>query len=212
LLVEGGLASSGLTIQPLAAIGSSTNNGFQFLRSPNDSSPGATIFGVGYLGAIALGGTQAGNISNSLSSGAAWSNNGRTWSNQGSGQQMQIQGAAVQVLDNSGTLQFDFVVSETGLAFGSAVDAEISRVGAAELQIFNRNVGNSGGRLDVSQWGVLTIYSAAGTALPACAAGTNGVSAIVSDAVTPTFRGAYTSGGGGVMARVLCVSPTWITD
>lgn len=48
-----------------------------------------------------------------------------------------------------------------------------------------------------------TLYSAAGTALPTCAAGLKGASATVSDATAPTYMGAYTSGG-AVTAAVIC--------
>jgi len=58
----------------------------------------------------------------------------------------------------------------------------------------------------------LTKYSAAGTPLPTCNAGLDGVSAIVSDSTAPTYRNAYTSGG-AVTARVLCVNGTgWVND
>lgn len=57
-----------------------------------------------------------------------------------------------------------------------------------------------------------TVYSAAGTPLPSCAAGTNGASAVVSDATSATYAGAYTSGG-AQQRRVLCVSGTgWTTQ
>lgn len=48
-----------------------------------------------------------------------------------------------------------------------------------------------------------TVYSAAGTALPTCGAGIKGSTAIVSDATTPTYMGAYTSGG-TITAEVIC--------
>jgi hypothetical protein len=57
-----------------------------------------------------------------------------------------------------------------------------------------------------------TLYSAAGTPLPACNAGTNGATATVSDTTAPTYRSAYTSGG-AITGRVLCVSGTgWVND
>ena len=60
----------------------------------------------------------------------------------------------------------------------------------------------------------LTIYSAAGTALPTCASGIKGERAIVSDATSPTFMGAYTSGG-AITADVLCsyngTTYAWLT-
>jgi hypothetical protein len=48
-----------------------------------------------------------------------------------------------------------------------------------------------------------TLYSAAGTALPSCASGLKGTQAVVSDATSPTYMGAYTSGG-GITAAVIC--------
>jgi hypothetical protein len=47
------------------------------------------------------------------------------------------------------------------------------------------------------------IYSAAGTALPTCAVGIKGETAVVGDATAPTYMGAYTSGG-GITAAVIC--------
>ena len=41
-----------------------------------------------------------------------------------------------------------------------------------------------------------TLYSAAGTPLPTCASGIKGQMAVVSDATSPTYMGAYASGGG----------------
>lgn len=60
----------------------------------------------------------------------------------------------------------------------------------------------------------LTVYSAAGTALPSCAVGTNGFQAVVSDATAPTYMGAYTSGG-TITAAVICSfngsAYSWVT-
>lgn len=57
-----------------------------------------------------------------------------------------------------------------------------------------------------------TIYSAAGTPLPTCNSGTDSTSAVVSDATSATYAGAYTSGG-AQKRRVLCVNGTgWITN
>lgn len=55
-----------------------------------------------------------------------------------------------------------------------------------------------------------TIYSAAGTPLPACVAGIDGAQAVVSDATSPTYLAAYTSGGATV-AAVLCNGSSWVT-
>ena len=56
------------------------------------------------------------------------------------------------------------------------------------------------------------LYSAAGTALPAASDALKGTRAVVSDATTPTFLGAYVSGG-AVIAPVLCIglSGGWVT-
>ncbi len=55
-----------------------------------------------------------------------------------------------------------------------------------------------------------TIYSAAGTPLPAASTALKGARAVVSDATTPTYLGAYTSGG-AVVAGVLCTGSAWVT-
>ena len=46
-------------------------------------------------------------------------------------------------------------------------------------------------------------YSAAGTPLPTCASGIEGQTTVVSDATSPTYMGAYTSGG-AITAAVVC--------
>jgi|SRR5271157_1028172 len=56
------------------------------------------------------------------------------------------------------------------------------------------------------------VYSAAGTPLPSCTAPLLGASAVVSDATTATYAGAYASGGAQVR-RVLCTGAGgWITN
>jgi hypothetical protein len=47
------------------------------------------------------------------------------------------------------------------------------------------------------------LYSAVGTAVPSCGSTTKGYTYIVSDATSPTYMGAYTSGG-GITAEVIC--------
>lgn len=54
------------------------------------------------------------------------------------------------------------------------------------------------------------LYSAAGTPLPAATAGLKGARAVVSDATTPTYLGAYVSGG-AVVAQVICTGSGWVT-
>lgn len=57
-----------------------------------------------------------------------------------------------------------------------------------------------------------TVYSAAGTALPTCNAGAEGMRAAVSDATSPTFNAAYTSGG-AVHTSVYCTGTGgWVTN
>lgn len=48
-----------------------------------------------------------------------------------------------------------------------------------------------------------TLYSVAGTALPSCTSSINGQEAVVSDATSPTYMGAY-SGSGGITTAVIC--------
>jgi hypothetical protein len=55
-----------------------------------------------------------------------------------------------------------------------------------------------------------TVYSAAGTPLPAASTALKGTRAMVSDATTPTFLGAYVSGG-AVFAPVICDGTDWLT-
>ena len=54
------------------------------------------------------------------------------------------------------------------------------------------------------------IYSAAGTAIPACNTARKGGRTVVSDATTPTFLGTYTSGG-AVVSPVMCNGTNWVT-
>lgn len=54
------------------------------------------------------------------------------------------------------------------------------------------------------------IYSAAGTPVPTCNSGAKGLRAEVSDATSPTFLGAYTSGG-AVLSPVVCNGTGWVT-
>lgn len=54
------------------------------------------------------------------------------------------------------------------------------------------------------------LYSAAGTALPACAAANKGQTTTVSDATSPTYLANYTSGG-TVASPVMCNGTNWVT-
>jgi hypothetical protein len=59
-----------------------------------------------------------------------------------------------------------------------------------------------------------TLYSAAGTPLPTCSSTYKGSRAVVSDATTPTYMGAYASGG-GITTEVICsyngTTYSWMT-
>jgi hypothetical protein len=59
-----------------------------------------------------------------------------------------------------------------------------------------------------------TVYTAAGTALPTCNSTSNGTLAVVGDATSPTYMGAYTSGG-QITAAAICsfngTSYSWLT-
>lgn len=55
-----------------------------------------------------------------------------------------------------------------------------------------------------------TIYSAAGTPLPAASVALKGARATVSDATTPTFLATYASGG-AVICPVFCDGTNWLT-
>ena len=71
-----------------------------------------------------------------------------------------------------------------------------------------------GGSIGATQFHPTTIYSAAGTALPACASGIVGTEAVVSDATSPSYMGAYTSGG-TITTAVICsyngTTYSWLT-
>jgi hypothetical protein len=97
-----------------------------------------------------------------------------------------------------------------------SVDGVVSIVSGKGLQLFNGPEANSGSQLVIQQYdtggiqiddiggggisiqGIVspsTLYSAAGTPLPAANSVPQGAEATVSDALLPTYMGAYTSGG-----------------
>ena len=100
---------------------------------------------------------------------------------------------------DSGVRGRDFV-----RAIGSYADAVINTVGHTGANFFAKLAG-----LDLIQWST-TWYSAAGTALPTCNAGAKGTLGIVSDALAPTYNGAYVSGG-AVTVPVFCDGTSWKT-
>lgn len=102
-------------------------------------------------------------------------------------------------------------VNNGGTIQGEAINDAINSLRPFMLTASNWSIDASGnGTFSLIK--PTTIYSAAGTPLPACAAGTDGNSAVVSDATSATYAGTYTSGG-AQKRRVLCVNGTgWITN
>lgn len=93
----------------------------------------------------------------------------------------------------------------------NANDTTISRSAAGTLRI-GTALNSAAGNLLASGFGPGTIYSAAGTPAPACAAGTNGWTIVASDITTATYRTLYVSGGANT-GRLFCVSGTgWLSD
>jgi hypothetical protein len=196
------------TIQPLATQGSTTPI-IQQLSSVADGS--AVIFQSDYRGTLTVGPNSQGLISPGGSS-AAFTSNWRTWTNQGNGQTMTIEGANITLLDNTATKIVNF--GGAHINFGSAGDAALARTGPGQFAFGNFSVNSTNGNLTYALWTPGIVYSAAGTALPACNGSTTpyGTSAVVSDATAPTYRGAYTSGS-NQYARVMCNSSnSWITN
>ena len=126
------------------------------------------------------------------------------------------------IIGTSGVAQLTLVGGQatfaaTTINFPSAnsvnwnADVFMSRSAAGNLRI-GATAGTATGNILVSGIGPGTIYSAAGTAVPACAAGTNGWTIVASDVTTVTYRAAYVSGGTN-LSRLFCVSGTgWLAD
>ena len=93
--------------------------------------------------------------------------------------------------------------STIGSLGGANSDAGISRLGAGSLAIGNGTAGNTTGTITTASVLPGILYSAAGTALPSCGSGITGATAVVSDATTPLYMVAYSSGG-TITAAVIC--------
>jgi hypothetical protein len=76
---------------------------------------------------------------------------------------------------------------DTGLAGDSSSPPVNGTVGVAQASFFKPS----------------TLYSAAGTPLPTCNSSIQGETTVVSDATSPTYMGAYSSGG-GITTAVIC--------
>ena len=147
----GGLNAT--TIQPGQPTGASYGlKQFRVLRCATDTvDPGNEVFAVDIGGGLYVGAEQnAGNITNSLSTGASWSSNGRTWICNGTGSQMEIasgSGGSYLKLSNY-AVQFYQQDRATkvaqigpnfggngyaGIGFGSSLDAALFRSAAGVL-------------------------------------------------------------------------------
>lgn len=111
--------------------------------------------------------------------------------------------ASQLIMRNNGSYGWSSSAAVTG-----STDTQLVRNAAAVVQVTPANTGTMMSALFAPS----VLFSAAGTALPACAAGTNGYTAIVSDNTAPTYRSAYVSGG-AIVTRMICVSGTgWLSD
>ena len=94
------------------------------------------------------------------------------------------------------------------------VDTGISRSAANVLAVGNGTAGNASGIVNAAALLPGILYSSAGTALPTCGSTIKGQSAVVSDATSPTYMVAYTSGG-AITAAVICsyngTTYAWLT-
>lgn len=140
---------------------------------------------------------------------------------------MAVASGQFQLLDSVANIRRLLIVPNGVTNFNSgagANDVQINATansGTAGLSVWNggatpAKVGGINGAGIVSGNAVLpvTLYSAAGTALPACGSGIKGEQATVSDATAPTYMGAYTSGG-AITAAVICsyngTTYSWLT-
>lgn len=104
-----------------------------------------------------------------------------------------------------------------GASSGSAVLSASATGGTLNLGSANASV-TSNGALSVASCSGCglpgTIYSAAGSPLPACGSTANGEQAVVSDATNPAYMAAYKSGG-AITTAVICSyngkSYSWLT-
>ena len=113
-------------------------------------------------------------------------------------------------LNTNGTI--NFTSTPYALSWNSG-DLKVARAAANTLEVGN-STNAAQGILEVAAVLPGLLYSAAGTALPTCAVGLKGQQATVSDATSPTYMGAYTSGG-GITTAVICsyngTTYSWLT-
>jgi hypothetical protein len=98
------------------------------------------------------------------------------------------------------------------IEFGNGVNTYLGSSGAGVITSSTNNSHNGLGTFTAASFAPGIIYSAAGTAVPACGAGTNGWTVVASDITTATYRTAYVSGGSNT-GRLFCLSGTgWLSD
>lgn len=128
-------------------------------------------------------------------------------------------GGGVAFSINNITFPFAEMASNGAYAFSangsgtSTIDTTICRSAAGLVEI-GASTGCAGtGAIMAASFQPGIHYSAAGIPLPACGAGLDGTSAVVSDSTSsPVYRNPYASGG-TVTAKVFCVNGTgWIND
>jgi hypothetical protein len=103
------------------------------------------------------------------------------------------------------------ILGPPGTGTGAGGPILLATAPAAALSGSGQNAGVTA--MTIASTGVVQkniTFSAAGTALPTCNTAAKGSEAVVSDATSPTYLGAYASGG-SVFAPVLCNGSGWIT-
>jgi len=122
---------------------------------------------------------------------------------------IQVSAAALTIGNATPSLQF-----APGDVTTTSPDTFLQRSAAGKVKLGSTSGGTEGtligSAVNVNQFQPLTLYSAAGTPLPAAAAGNKGYLAVVSDATAPTYNANYTSGG-AVVALVISDGTNWKT-
>lgn len=204
--------TGGTIIQPTASLGSVYSaKVFQIIRSDADTRlPGTEVFACDISGGIHLNDINAGNITNSVPTGASWTANGRTWAcngiggmmtqNSGSGGSyfyMRNYAAIFTRWDNNNQVAKVGPIyggnGLEGIGFGTAADAGIYR-------------GANGQTITISP---LQTPSFTVATLPAPTAALKGARAHVTDAKTPAYLSPVAAGG-AVVCPVFCNGTEWV--
>lgn len=135
-------AGTSVLVQPVLTQSDSSTM-VSVLRSNAGTNPSANIWSLSQNGALEWGGTQAGNITNDISSGMQITGNGRimtasstiTISTGTSTGDIITQAADILFKDATGTLYAQLVGSFSGLKLGAALDVGLSRIKAGFVEI-----------------------------------------------------------------------------